>query len=86
MQTSFEIKKYTFEHSLHHITVDDIAKFIYDVIAGKVKQSLKTESVPKTNSSPIKKVVGSTFEQIVKDSTKDVLIAFTVASPDCTDC
>jgi protein disulfide-isomerase A1 len=78
------MKKFTFEHSLHHMTVSDIHQFIVDVKEGKLKQSLKTAAVPKSNNNPVKKVVGSTFNTIVRDRNKDVFVIFT--SPTCAYC
>lgn len=65
LQTSREMKKFTFEHSLHHMKVPDLYKFITEAREGKLRQSLKSQPVPKINvnsaKSPVFQIVGSTF-------------------------
>ena len=78
------MKKYTFEHSLHHMTVIDIYKFVQDAREGKLRQSLKSAPVPKNQNTPVKQIVGSTFNTVVKNRNKDVLVIFT--SPTCAYC
>jgi protein disulfide-isomerase A1 len=55
----------------------DAAKFeawIDDFVAGKLVQAVKSAPVPETNDEPVKVVVGDTWESIVEDEAKDVLI------------
>lgn len=53
-------------------------------IIGKLEPKIKSQPVPKKNSGPVKVVVGKTFNQIVKDKTKDVLIE--MYAPWCGHC
>lgn len=55
----------------------DTAKFaswVDDFVAGKLVQAKKSAAIPETNDEPVKVVVGDTWESIVEDDSKDVLI------------
>jgi len=45
---------------------------------------IKSEEVPKYQNGPLIKIVGDTFEKIVYDKTKDVLVMFTTNN--CGNC
>lgn len=63
--------KYVFEEDY------DTAKFsswIDDFVAGKLVQALKSAPIPETNDEPVKVVVGDSWESVVEDESKDVLI------------
>jgi len=66
------------------VTEENIIKFHDEYVnkAGKTYQ--KSLPIPETNDEPVKIVVGDTFDNIVLDSTKDVLIEF--FSPGCNRC
>lgn len=51
---------------------------------GKLKPVIKSQPVPKNNKGPVKVVVGKTFDSIVMDPKKDVLIEF--YAPWCGHC
>ena len=53
-------------------------------IAGKLTPYIKSQPVPKKQQGPVKVVVGKTFEQIVLDKSKDVLIE--LYAPWCGHC
>jgi protein disulfide-isomerase A4 len=61
-----------------------ITEFVESVLAGEVKPSIKSQIVPAVNDGPVKIVVGSTFEDIVVKSPKNVLIEF--YAPWCGHC
>jgi protein disulfide-isomerase A1 len=66
------------------ITHDNIASFVDDFSAGKIEPSLKSEPIPETQEGPVTVVVGKTYEEIVLDDSKDVLIEF--YAPWCGHC
>lgn len=56
----------------------------YYSVTGKLKPIVKSQPVPKNNKGPVKVVVGKTFDEIVMDTKKDVLIEF--YAPWCGHC
>lgn len=65
-------------------TTENVQEFVSDYFAGKLKPVVKSQSVPKKNKGPVKVVVGSTFEKIVNDPLKDVMIE--LYAPWCGHC
>lgn len=53
-------------------------------LSGKLKPIIKSQPVPKNNKGLVKVVVGKTFDEIVMDTNKDVLIEF--YAPWCGHC
>jgi protein disulfide-isomerase A1 len=68
-------EKYPYEQS-KEIAGDDVSKFCNDVVSGTIKPSLRSQKPPEDNNGPVKVVVGDTFNEIVKDESKDVFIEF----------
>ncbi|XP_010888452.2 protein disulfide-isomerase A4 [Esox lucius] len=58
--------------------------FVVAFKKGKLTPIIKSQPVPKNNKGPVKVVVGKTFEDIVMDTEKDVLIEF--YAPWCGHC
>jgi len=65
-------------------TVNSVAQFAKDFLDGKLKIYIKSEPVPEKNDEPVKVVVDETFNDIVMDPTKDVMIEF--YAPWCGHC
>lgn len=65
-------------------TVDALETFVNEFKDDKLKPYIKSEAVPENNDGPVKVVVGETFDEIVNDPTKDVLIEF--YAPWCGHC
>nr|XP_006013928.1 PREDICTED: protein disulfide-isomerase A4-like [Latimeria chalumnae] len=63
---------------------DTLREFVLSFKKGKLKPIVKSQPVPKNNKGPVKVVVGKTFEEIVMDPKKDVLIEF--YAPWCGHC
>ena len=51
---------------------------------GKIKPVFKSEKTPKKNKGPVTVVTANTFDKIVMDETKDLLIEF--YAPWCGHC
>ncbi|XP_061597713.1 protein disulfide isomerase family A, member 8 [Cololabis saira] len=61
-----------------------LERFLGDYFADRLKRYIKSEPVPEKNFAPVKVVVAESFDDIVKDPSKDVLIQF--YSPLCQHC
>jgi protein disulfide-isomerase A1 len=53
-------------------------------LANEIEAHIKSEPIPEDNSGPVKVIVAHTFDSIVKDSSKDVLVEF--YAPWCGHC
>ncbi len=82
--TPADMKKYQSETKPADLTVEIITQFVDDVIAGKVAPHLKSQEIPEKNDEPVTVVVGKSFDAIVKDETKDVLVKY--YAPWCGHC
>ncbi|XP_039622871.1 protein disulfide isomerase family A, member 7 [Polypterus senegalus] len=58
--------------------------FVEDYFAKNLKRYVKSEPIPEKNDGPVKVVVAETFDEIVNDQSKDVLIEF--YAPWCGHC
>ena len=66
------------------ISPENIREFVEDYLAGEIKAYLKSEMKPIDNDEPVKVVVGRTFDEMVLDDDKDVLIE--LYAPWCGHC
>jgi protein disulfide-isomerase A1 len=51
-----------------------VQKWIEGILSGEVKPFLKSQPIPEKQEGPVYTLVGKSFEQIVYDKTKDVLV------------
>jgi len=79
-----DMKKYESPNKPADLTVDNIGSFIDDVLSGAIKPHLKSEPVPEPNDGPVTVIVGTEFDKIVKDPTKDVFVKY--YAPWCGHC
>ncbi|KAI1889029.1 hypothetical protein AGOR_G00174850 [Albula goreensis] len=75
-------KKYAMEPE--EFDSDVLREFVMGFKKGKLKPIIKSQPMPKSNKGAVKVVVGKTFEEIVMDTKKDVLIEF--YAPWCGHC
>jgi len=66
------------------ITTEAAKSFVDKFLSGELAPTIKSEPIPESNDAPVKIVVAHNFDQIVKDSTKDVLLEF--YAPWCGHC
>ncbi|EAR83184.2 protein disulfide-isomerase, putative (macronuclear) [Tetrahymena thermophila SB210] len=74
VHSSDQVLKYKFTAS--EITVATINQFVSDYLSGKLQTYLKSEDIPATNDEPVKVLVGNSFDDLVINSNKDVLVQF----------
>lgn len=80
--SSGAIKKYFYEGG---VDASEIESFVNDFLDGKLKPSLKSEKAsPADLEGDVKVVVGESFDDIVINNTKDVLVEF--YAPWCGHC
>lgn len=74
-------KKYKFEGTF---SAENVESFLQGFVDGTLAPFLKSEEIPTTQDGSVVVVVGKSFESIVFDNTKDVLVEF--YAPWCGHC
>jgi len=77
--------KFNYEGDVANLTGADVNKFLADFKADKLQPHLKSEAIPEpmTNEG-LTVLVGKSFDDVVKDATKDVLVKY--YAPWCGHC
>jgi len=76
-------KNYVFPES-NTVSAQALKEHFEGFLAGTIQPTLKSQPEPTENDGPVTVVVGTTFESIVMDDTKDVLVEF--YAPWCGHC
>ena len=79
-----DMKKFQHPGAVSELTVESIGSYVQDVLDGKVKPFLKSEKPVDNTGKPVTVIVGENFEEIVKDTSKDVLVKY--YAPWCGHC
>ena len=79
--TRSDLKKFNLEGE---VNAQNILKFVEDWSNNKLSPSLKSEEIPATQNEPVYVLVGKAFDEVVLDSSKDVLVEF--YAPWCGHC
>jgi protein disulfide-isomerase A1 len=79
--TRTELKKYNFQGEM---TEENITRFAEDWETGKLKPFYRSQEIPTKQTEPVYTLVAKTFDEIVMDPTKDVLVEF--YAPWCAHC
>lgn len=70
-----EMTKYKYPHD--EIVADKITEFVNGVLEGKVRPHLLTQELPEDwDKKPVKVLVGTNFDDVALDKSKDVLVEF----------
>lgn len=76
--------KYKYEGDANQMTSVEVTNFARDFLDGKLEKFLRSEDIPESQEGAVITVVGKTFNQIVKDESKDVFVEF--YAPWCGHC
>ncbi|CAG8674053.1 11943_t:CDS:2, partial [Ambispora gerdemannii] len=83
IQQPEEGSKYPHDQS-KEITTENIQVFVRKFLKGEIPPSIKSESIPEKNDDPVYVLVADSFEDVVYDKNKDILVEF--YAPWCGHC
>ena len=76
--------KYVWESAVDTLNTESVKTYISDFKEGKLVPHLKSEDIPEADDTGLTVLVGKSWESIVKDETKDVLVKY--YAPWCGHC
>ena len=79
--STIQNKHYKYYYKKDNLDANEIYDFYKQFKKGMLQNSIKSEPIPLTQNEYIVKLVGLTFDNIVNDQTKDVLVKY--YSPQC---
>lgn len=82
--TDAGIKKFMYDGDINALTVDAIGAWVDEFKNGNLSPFLKSAEIPETQEGPVHVVVGKSYDQVVRDSSKDVLVKY--YAPWCGHC
>lgn len=83
IQDTLTNAKYPYDQT-KAVNAKDIAQFVKDVLDGKIEPSIKSEPIPETQEGPVTVVVAHSYQDLVINNDKDVLLEF--YAPWCGHC
>lgn len=75
---------YTTQGSTKDLSAGNIGRFADDFLAGRLKPVVKSEPIPAVQTGPVTTVVADSFQNVVLDGSKDVLLYY--FREDCPYC
>lgn len=82
IQETVKNQKFPFDGT--KLTEKAVGKFVDDFVAGKLSPSIKSEPIPETQDGPVTVIVAHTYQELIIDNEKDVLVEF--YAPWCGHC